>query len=523
MPPVTCTCPPNSINPSRDFHISGRVQVFIVMNLRNYVPESRRKDFDRLRGGEAFALALRRALPSASFIEDEHDRETASRGHDFQVFRGHLAEDWLFPTYHLQKNSVARPAHVPESEWQRHEFHVRLSRAGFIEVRITHGLPEEGENLTDILRSQLGLAGHGDGRDQRRALQLRLSLYCANLFVKGLQREIVVHEKVSNQQIALPFQPLQEADPIPYRQRYMTMIFHRIACRNCGGRLGANRLRTEYRATLAAILEGVLVEEEDGRLSLPEMDADTFDTKDLASWGDDLCLFSAERALIYFSEKRIYLFGQTGTEAVPYERYWECIVRGIEHTVSIRAAMQSIEYYTTRYLDIVPSLTKKVMDGFVTRGEKDDIAEMSQQVANTFNLLPLLRDVLVPTSSYRAAYAIKKFEHLNAVLNIKDIEEHVERNVDELVSFAQFFTSMALEDDINRAGILIGFAALMIAGPSFLNDFKDFFIETYGWPEWTEWLAFAVILTFALALIISALARLRKLFLSIFARLLRRT
>ena len=62
----------------------------------------------------------------------------------------------------------------------------------------------------------------------------------------------------------------------------------------------------------------------------------------------------------------------------------------------------------------------------VTRGDKDDIGEMSQQVANTFNLLPLLRDVLVPTSSYRATYAIKKFEHLNAVLNIKDIEQHVE-------------------------------------------------------------------------------------------------
>ncbi len=99
----------------------------------------------------------------------------------------------------------------------------------------------------------------------------------------------------------------------------------------------------------------------------------------------------------------------------------------------------------------------------------------------------------------------------------------MERNVDELVSFAQFFTSMALEDDINRAGILIGFAALMIAGPSFLNDFKDFFIVTYGWPEWTEWLAFGIILTFALVLIVSALARLRKFFQSILARLWRRS
>jgi hypothetical protein len=198
-------------------------------------------------------------------------------------------------------------------------------------------------------------------------------------------------------------------------------------------------------------------------------------------------------------------------------------VRGIEHTVTLRAAMQIIEYYTTRYLDIVPALTKKVMDGFVTRDDKEEIGEMSQQVANTFNLLPRLRDVLVPTSSYRASYAIRKFEHLHAVLNIRDIEEHVERNVDELVSFAQFFTSTALDDDINKVGILIGFAALMIAGPSFLNDYQDFFIETYGWPAWTEWVVFGIILAFALILIISALARLRKFFLSLFSGLLRRS
>ena len=116
----------------------------------------------------------------------------------------------------------------------------------------------------------------------------------------------------------------------------------------------------------------------------------------------------------------------------------------------------------------------------------------------------------MPTSSFRASYAIKKFEHLNKVLNIRDIEEHVERNVDELVSFAQFFASMSLEDDINRVGLLIGFIALMIAGPSFLNDFRTFFIEAYGWPEWTEWVSFGFIIIFAMYLILSSLARLRK-------------
>jgi hypothetical protein len=289
------------------------------------------------------------------------------------------------------------------------------------------------------------------------------------------------------------------------------MVFCQIVCRQCGQRLEASTLRDKYSSTLAAILEGVLVEQEPGKLTLPDMDSDMVDVKDLASWQDDLCVFAPERALIYYPEKRIYLFGQTGKEGVPYERYWECIVRGIEHTITIRAAMQIIEYETTKHLDIVPALTKKVVDGSVTDSDKKEISQMSQEVANTFNLLPLLRDVLVPTSSYRASYAVKKFAHLNSVLNIRDIEEHVDHNVEELVTFVQFFASMKLEDDltrneatINRVGLVIGFVALAVAAPSFLSDFRAFFIVgPYRWDPWTEWVAFGIIMFLAAILILT--------------------
>jgi hypothetical protein len=284
------------------------------------------------------------------------------------------------------------------------------------------------------------------------------------------------------------------------------MVFSRIVCHKCGKRLGADRLRTEHGHTLAAILEGILVEEENGRLVLPEMDKESMEIRDLASWRDDMCIFTPERALIYFPEKRIHLSGQAWTEAVPYERYWECVARGIEHTVTIRAAIQIIEYETTKHLDIVPALTKKVVDGRVTGADKEEISQMSQEVANTFNLLPLLRDVLVPTSSWRSGYAIKKFEHLNKVLNIKDIEEHVDHNVDELVTFVQFFASMKLEDELNRVGIVIGFVALAVAGPSFLSDYRAFFIDIYGWSEWTEWVVFGIIGALATTLIVTMLA-----------------
>lgn len=508
---ATCTCKPETINPSRDFYASGRIHVFIVLNLRDFVRGIEVMDFERIRGGEAFASVARDLSPSKGFMEDAQEKETTHRAHDFQVFRGHLAEDWFFPTFHLQKTAVPPPADVPAREWERHDFHVRLSRAGFIEIRITRELPEAGEKIVDILQSQLELAVRGAPRQNRRSLLVKLAMHCANLFVGGLPEEISMSGTNSQETVVFSLRALDVQGKVPYRQRYMTMVFRKIACQRCGNRIEADTLRTKYSTTLAAVLEGVLVEEEKDRLTLPEMDEDGIEVYDLGSWRDDLCVFAPERALIYFPEKRIHLFGQTGTEAIHYERYWECIARGIEHTVTIRAAMQIIEYYTTRHLDVVPALTKKVMDGTVSRADKEEISEMSQEVANTFNLLPLLRDVLVPTSSFRASYAIKKFEHLNRVLNIREIEEHVERNVDELVSFAQFFASMSLEDDINKVGLLIGFIALMIAGPSFLNDYRTFFIETYRWPEWTEWVSFGFILVFAMYLILSSLARLRKL------------
>lgn len=506
MRPKTCRCKPNTVDPSQDFLARGKIHVFIVLNMRDYVEGLGKMDFERIRGGEAFASVMRELAPSANFREATEERETTHRGHDFQVFRGHLTHDWLFPTFHLQKDTVKPPADVAPEDWDNHDFHVRLSRAGFIEVRITRKLPVAGENFVDILHSQLELAARGVSPENRRSLQVKLAMHCANLFVGALPEQIVVPETHSKEHVTFSFRQLDPESEVPYRQRYMTMVFRNIICHRCKKRIEADVLRNQYSPTLAAILEGVLVEDGKGRLTLPEMDEDSTEIKDLASWRDDMCIFAPERALIYFPEKRIYLFGQTGKNTVDYERYWECIARGIEHTVTVRAAMQIIEYETTNHLDGVPALTKKVVDGWVTAAEKAEISQMSQEVANTFNLLPLLRDVLVPTSSFRASYAIKKFEHLNNVLNIRDIEQHVDHNVDELVTFVQFFASMELEDKLNKLGLVLGAVALVVAGPSFLADYSAFFIVELGWPAWTEWLVLGVIVFLAATLILSLLA-----------------
>jgi membrane protein implicated in regulation of membrane protease activity len=55
-------------------------------------------------------------------------------------------------------------------------------------------------------------------------------------------------------------------------------------------------------------------------------------------------------------------------------------------------------------------------------------------------------------------------------------------------------------------GIVLGFVALMVAAPSFLSDYREFFILTYQWPVWTEWAVFAIIVILAATLILKMLA-----------------
>lgn len=505
-----CVCDPQTVTPSKDFIAKGKVHIFIVLNLRDFTEQNSRQHFERLRGGHAFADVVKGIKPEKYFIFDDSEYQTTKRGHEFQVFRGHLKDDWLYPTYLLQPDRAPAPDDPTLSkDWNNYEYRIRLSRTGFLEVKLTKVIREKGENITTILQKIMEMGHYSNQGFQPRSAQLKLALYCADLFIRNISNMLTIDEPKSGINTTLRLEAIGEnPSKLPYRQRYTILFLSELLCQQCGCRVEAEKLRNEYGDTLAAILEGVLVEDENQKLSLPEMDEDIVQLRDLASWKEDLCVFAPERALIYFPKMKIYLSGQTGPDAVKYEHYWECITRGIEHTIVVRAALQIIEYYTTRDLDEVPALTQKVVDGLVTEDDKEEISRMAQAVANTFGLLPSIRDVLVPSSSYRASYAVNKFERLNAVLHLKDIEAHVERNVDELVGFVQFFSSMELQDElnkneesINRIGLVIALIALLVAGPSFLADYNAFAVQIYDMPPWTEWAFFGALIFFSLYLI----------------------
>ncbi len=476
-----CSCNPKDVVPSKHFYAKGKVDVFMVMSLSAYLTPETRENLDRLRGGRGFAEAIKNLEPARFFARDREEEKVLDSGHDFQVFRRHLIKDWFFPTFYFQKELVEIPDDPQlKAALEQYDVRVRLSRSGFLEIKLTKPIKKEGEKLIEILRNlmELRLANKGNSSDDHSTM-LKLTLFCAEKFIENLPREIVVNE--GTEPVKLTLQPLgPNPETLPYRQRYITLFFEEIYCTHCWGRrIEADKLRRDYMGVLAAVVEGVLVQDSRNNVNFPVIDEESYKKLvDLASWQNDLCIFAPERALIYYPAQKIFISGRNKTRDIDYKYYWECISRGIEHTVVIRTALQSIAFSTTEILENVPRLTERVVDGEISKEDTQDILRMARLFSYSFKTLPFLRDILVPSSSFRASYAVNKFEYLNEVLHIKEVKDYVERNVDELVSFVQFFSSMELQNEISsnqnaveRAGTIITIAALAAAAPSFLIDF----------------------------------------------------
>jgi len=477
----SCTCDPSKVNPAKHFHAKGKVDVFMVLSLSAYLTDTTKESLDRVRGGRGFAEALKGLEPIDLFVRDRDEEKVLDSGHDFQVFRGHLINDWFFPTFYFQKEKV-QVTDDPQlkTALEQYDVRIRFSRSGFLEIKLTRPTKKEGERLIEILQDLMELRNRGASADEH-SIMLKLALFCADKFIENIPRTISVIE--GSEPVELDLQILgPNPDPLPYRQRYVTLFLEDIYCTHCWNRrIEADKLRKHYMGVLAAIVEGVLVQDGNNAVNFPIMDEEPYKKLvDLASWRNDLCIFAPERALIYFPAQKIFIAGRDKTRAIDYKYYWECISRGIEHTVVIRAALQNIAFSTTEILENVPRLTERVVDGEISSDDTLNILRMARLFSYSFKTLPFLRDILVPSSSFRASYAVNKFEYLNDVLHVKEVKEYVERNVDELVSFVQFFSSMEVQHELNqsqiaidRAGFIIAIAALVITAPSFLNDYQE--------------------------------------------------
>ncbi|MBI5653379.1 MAG: hypothetical protein HZC40_23475 [Chloroflexi bacterium] len=483
----SCTCAPNELNPAEHFYARGKAHIFLVLNLREFVAPASQRDFERLRGGNVFADAFSRVKPGAPFVEDADEAATVKRAREFSVFRGHLVREWMFPTFRLDPAQCDPPADpILRDAWKNFEYHIRVSRTGFLEIKLTHAIPHDAragaERLIDLVCSLLEI---GSREVAVYPIQWALGWHCANQFIKAIPQTMAIANNHNGKKATLTLQPTAvNVLELPQHDRYTILLLDTILCQGCGKRIDAATFRARDKKILGAVLEGTLVHTADNQVTFPDVDAAN-EIRDLSTWTNELCAFTAERCLIYYPPEKIFLPGQNLSGGpVNYAEYWKCIVRGIEHTIAARTALQILEWHTTRELDQVPDLTEKITDGNITLEDERAILRIADEVANTFNMLPRLRDALVATSAFRSSYAVNKMAYLSEILSVKEIETHIQRNVDELVIFLNHFTDAQLAAGIRRGEIAVGVLGILIAmitffatAPSFLTDYNTFFAD----------------------------------------------
>jgi hypothetical protein len=240
---------------------------------------------------------------------------------------------------------------------------------------------------------------------------------------------------------------------------------------------------------------------------------------DVASWEQELCLFTGESALVYYplvGRGLAYVGGPLGLDAHAYNAYWAGIVRGIEHLVAFRAEAQQAERRTTGLLGQVPGLTRKINDGHLSPEDLSLLDHLAAGLSDIFDNLPELRSMAVSTTAFRADFARRKFDALLRELAIHDTLELVNTNIEQLNFFLSYYNDMRLQWQgmrTNSLGIVLGAIVLFMAVSSFLADTFNV-VDRLSNPDQDGWMIIAWVVTFAIGLVILGLfiRRSRKLF-----------
>jgi hypothetical protein len=211
----------------------------------------------------------------------------------------------------------------------------------------------------------------------------------------------------------------------------------------------------------------------------------------LASWNDELCLFTSRTALILPSPKwsRFEMAVSTvpsATLKVQYARYWEAIERMIEFVLEVRVLTQLIESDSYRLLaqiaDTIEGIRADMFDGdIVIEGE---LKEQMARAAHLRRVAALAQSISHPPYWGRAEYALEKAERLFDLLDVPRILVHIDRNIESINSVADHVDELYIADlseksndkatmlSIGLAGV--SFIVTLLALPSFWFDLSEY-------------------------------------------------
>jgi hypothetical protein len=486
-----------------------------VINLGRFTETNDQDAFRHLRGSQAYAQAIRTLKPHPPFLLDTQTQHIEDDAYTLRIFRSRLRFNHFFPTYLVPWDTHLREHVAGDLEdaerWLQWKARLRLTRNGLAVVTLEQ--PLDDTPLLECAERVLELRADGRPRAQD---QWVLGFKILQLFLEAIDHQITICVD-GMEPVDIHFVPDAREQVSLRLDRYVIYSAHRIT--EDGRLLDADRLKREYAPTLAALMEGALVQDDHMR-RFPRYAVDQAEQlamRDSSSWDEELCLFTGESALFYcpLSERGIaYVGGPLGLHAHAYSAYWAGIVRGVEHVVAFRAEVQQAERRTTDLLSHVPSLTRKINRGDLTASELRQIDHMATSLADIFDSLPELRSMVVSSSAFRADYARRKFEVLILALDIAPTLDLINTNVEQLNFFISYYGNMRLQwqaQRTNDSNMLISEIVMFMALSSFAADTLQVSQYVTQDVRLGEEIVIGVIVALMAILVIGWLARLARL------------
>lgn len=207
----------------------------------------------------------------------------------------------------------------------------------------------------------------------------------------------------------------------------------------------------------------------------------------LASWSDELCLFTGRTALILPSKKwRVHEMAistvPSATLKVQYVRYWEAIERMIEFVLEVHVLAQLIESNSYRLLgqiaDTIEGIRSDMFKGdIVIEGE---LKEQMARAAHLRRVAALAQSISHAQYWGRAEYAVLKANRLFDLLDVPRKIRHIERNIESINSVADHVDELYVADlseksndkakELSIGLTAVSFIVALLVIPSFWAD-----------------------------------------------------
>ncbi len=421
------------------------------------------------------------------FYVVENNTEVLKRelnnGISLSVFRHNLTEDWLGGNYFkvfqidedkLKKGEIKEKETVPV-------YYIRLSKLGVLEIR-KEEIYSSNSTLKDSMKPLVGYEDRNSFKDNVIA-EITYS------FCKFIEPRIQKAFKLFNNDATAVtaktkeqlFEKNNEYSNIPSltrldRQRYIVIVINDIEC-------FSNDKEHKYVSEQAlTILEGRFLKKDENDFIVPRVVSKINNPKDVSTWDDELCFFSAERSLIYFKkEKGEYPNG------ISYEEYWDCIIRGIEFSCLIRMALRIIESTSRKLVHHIPARLIDFDDNDFNE-VKAKIRQLEIELAHFLEIVPEVRSACNAINSFRSERNVKKFNVLqDECFGFEEILKGIQKNIDELTYFVNTFKQRVLQKTIdnqnevetkedkklNIIALLFTIVTVIYVFPSFVHDFAE--------------------------------------------------